>query len=131
MMSNGSTTPEPRAGQPRWLLALWLEVIGPPIIWLTQFEIKYVLAARPTMGRHSMLLIAVWVVPLALIAMLALFARHQQREAAASPLDRMAGVTERSRFMAMIGLMSCALFALLIIGQGLPDFFFEPGGEMR
>jgi hypothetical protein len=126
-MSKETMHQGPRAEQPRWLLALWLEVLGPPIIWLMQFEIKYVLAARPTMNRHAGVLIGVWVVSLALIAGLALAARQQQREAAASPLDVAAGVSGRTRFMTMIGLMSCALFALLIIAQGLADFFFEPG----
>jgi hypothetical protein len=118
---------EPRAEQPRWLFALWLEILGPPVIWLTQFEIKYILAARVATARHSIVLIGVWVVAVALIAALAVFARHQEREAATPPLDRYAGIAARTRFMSVVGLMSCALFALLIVAQGLADFFFEPG----
>jgi hypothetical protein len=126
-MNDENTSPDPRAQQPRSVLALWVGVLGPPVIWLTQFEIKYVLAARPATSRHAGWLIGVGVVALAVVAMLAVFARRQQRTAGAAPLDQMAGVAARTRFMSMLGQMSCALFALLIIAQGLADFFFEPG----
>lgn len=118
---------DPRAAQPRSLLALWLGIVGPPVIWLMQFEIRYVLAARPATSRHAGWLIGVWVVALALIATLAALARRQHHAAAAAPLDQIAGVSGRTRFMGLLGLMSCALFALLIVAQGLADFFYEPG----
>lgn len=126
-MRHPDPPPDPRAQQPRSAGALWLELLGPPVVWLTQFEIRYVLAARPETAGHTAWLVGVWIVALSLIACLALSARHQQMEARSSPLDLAAGVTARTRFMSLVALMSCALFALVIFAQGLADFFFEPG----
>lgn len=117
------------ATQPRSVASLWLVLLGPPVIWLSQFEVKYVLAARPQTARHSLLMIGVSVVALALIAVLAVLARRQKEEAAGAPLDVAAGVVGRNRFMARVGLMTCALFSLLIVAQGLADFFFEPARQ--
>src|SRR4051812_8849997 len=114
---------------PRSLVALWLEMIGPPVIWLTQFEIKYALAGKSSAIRHPTLMIAVTVIALALIALLAVTSIQHQREAATSPLDTMAGVERRNRFMARVGLMSSALFALITIAQGTADFFIAPGAQ--
>src|SRR5512132_3739853 len=88
------------ATQPRSVTSLWLVLLGPPVIWLTQFEVKYVLAARPQTAQHPLLMIGVSVVALALIAVLAVVARRQRQDAAAAPLDVAAGVVERNQFMA-------------------------------
>jgi hypothetical protein len=115
------------AVQPRSLVALWLGVLGPPAIWLAQFELKYALASRGETTWRTLALLAASIVSLALVAMLAAMSWRHRRIAARSPLDAAAGVTGRNRFFATLGTMSSALFFLLIVAQALADFFFNPG----
>ena len=94
---------------------------------LSQGEAKYALAAGDTGRRHLLVFVAISATAATLVALLGASALRSHRLAGVSPLDAVAGVTERSRFMARVGAMSCALFLLLIMAQALADFFFEPG----
>ena len=118
---------DPRSTQPRSLAALWLGIIGPPIIWLMQFEVKYALSGTGRRETHMPALIATSIIAAALVLFLAYVSARERRLAPSSPLDAKAGVTARNRFMATLGLMSCALFLLLIIAQFIADFYFTPG----
>jgi hypothetical protein len=117
-----SPTPAPRS-----LVALWLGVIGPPIVWLAHFEIKYALAGVGDAIKHTPALIATSVVTAAVLLLIAYVAARERRTARTSPLDAEAGVTPRNRFMGTLGLMMCALFLLVTIAQAIADFFFSPG----
>jgi hypothetical protein len=119
-------TPEHDPASPRRAAWLWLGILGPPLIWLLQFEFKYALAARTMPGARAAV-IAASLVSLIAVGACGLTASRQHRLAAASPLDRFARTVPRTRFMAMLGVMSSGLFALLIIGQFLADLFIEPG----
>jgi hypothetical protein len=112
---------------PRSVFALWLGILGPPLIWLSQFEIKYALAGAGHPNQHTGPLIATSVVAAALVLMLAMMATRERRAAAASPLDIASGGVGRNRFMATLGLMSATLFLLLIVAQAVADFFIPPG----
>jgi hypothetical protein len=122
-----TTETRQHAAQPRSLGALWLQVLGPPIIWLTQFEAKYALAGKPAARAHPGWLIGISVTAGVLVIALLLGAARSREVARSSALDQMAGVTGRNRFMSVLAAMSCTLFLLLIIAQGLADFFHEPG----
>lgn len=113
--------------QPRSLLALWTQILGPPVVWLTQFELRYALAGSHVAIRHNLLLLAIAIVSAAVIVLIGVFARESARIAAASPLDAAAGVTSRNRFMAQVGLMLCGLFFVVIVAQAIADFYFQPG----
>jgi hypothetical protein len=116
----------PRALQPRSGLGLWCAALGPPLIWLTQFQVKYSLAPKPGAGAH-VALIATSLVALALVGACGVMALRYHRLADASPLDVLARKAPRIRFMATLGLMFSALFFLLILAQFLAHFFFNPG----
>ncbi len=113
--------------QPRSLTALWLGILGPPALWLTQFEIKYALAGVGQASRHTPALIATSVIAAALVLLLGYLTVRLRQIAYAAPLDAHAGVTSRNRFMATLGLMSCGMFLLIILAQAIADFFFQPG----
>jgi hypothetical protein len=124
--------PEPResktkAAQPRSLFALWLALLGPPALWLTQFELQYALASQPWAERHPRWLGGPAIVALGAMALLAWAAWRERAEAAASPLDAVAGVAARNRFLSTAGLWTCALFALVTLAQALAHFFFRAG----
>jgi hypothetical protein len=118
---------ESQASAPRASLALWLGLLGPPAVWLIAFEIKYSLAAAPVNSvKHSALIVA-GLAALAIIAGLGLLSWREWRLASASPLDRYAGVVARIRFMALLGMMTSALFLLATAAQVLAPFFIAPG----
>lgn len=113
--------------RPRSLAALWIGIIGPPLIWLTQFEINYALAGAGHRSRHGPALVATSIVAFALVLLLGYVCARERGIAANSPLDAAAGVVRRNRFMATLGLMTCGLFLLVIIAQFIAQFFFVPG----
>ena len=101
-------------------------MMGPPLIWLAQFQFKYSLAARTTFASRTAVVLASFVALIAVVAC-GLMASRQRRLAAASPLDAFAGRVARIRFMATFGIMGSALFFLLIVAQLLADVLIKPG----
>lgn len=127
-MRPATTTAEAaKAAQPRRSGAQWLGFLGPPVVWLTQFQIKYTLANAPGGSRAHSALIATGAVAIVAVAALAVMSLRQFRRAGSSPLDQTARVVERSRFLALLGLMSSALFLLVIVAQAVAEWFFVPG----
>jgi hypothetical protein len=121
-----NTPVEPRAAQPRAVAAQWVAVVGPPIVWLTQFEARYALAGRVGAAARVAMFVTAGL-SLVAIAICALTAWRQSRLAEASPLDQTAGVGGRTRFMGALGLSASGLFFLVIVAQLLADFFIPPG----
>jgi len=115
------------AAAPRSTAALWLGLLGPPTVWLIQFEINYALTGTGERSRHVPALIATSVIAMAIMLCFGYFAARERRFAAASPLDHMAGLPARNRFMATLGLLSSGLFLLTTIAQFIAEFFFQPG----
>jgi hypothetical protein len=103
-------------------------MLGPPVIWLLQFQIKYSLAARTTFASRATV-IAASLIALAAVAACGLMAARFHRLAHASPLDQFAQRVTRIRFMATLGVMFSALFFLLIVAQFLADLFIEAGHQ--
>jgi hypothetical protein len=121
------TEPEDLSQRPRTLAAQWLALLGPPVIWLLQFEARYALAANVRGSAANVAMTVIAVAALALIGASALVAFRLWRLAHASPLDRLAGVGERARFVGSLGLASAGLFFLVTAAQLLADFFISPG----
>src|SRR5688572_11006543 len=95
-----------RSQQPREPLAQWIGVVGPPLIWLTQFEVKYALAGNVPGSRGHIALVVTGVVGFVLVGLCAVFAYREWRLADASPLDRFARTGDRTRFLGALGLAS-------------------------
>ena len=117
----------PEALQPRSHFALWLGIVGPPLVWLTHFQVKYTMAGVGNAPAHGPLLLATSVIAGALVLFLGYIAARERKWADVSPLDETAGIKSRNRFMATLGVMSAGLFLLVIIAQAIADFFFLPG----
>jgi hypothetical protein len=120
------TPREDPAAQPRHESWVWLGVIGPPVVWLLQFQIKYALAARTTAGSRGVA-IATSLLALVVVTACGLMSSRYHRLADASPLDVFARKRPRIRFMGTLGVMFSALFFLLIVAQLLADLFIEAG----
>jgi len=97
--------------------ALWAGVLIAPVVWLVQFEIRYVLVpwccAHGHVGYLRLTSVAAVVGALLCVGL----ARHNLRRARGAECDR---------FMAVVGLLLGCLFLLLILAQALPDFFLNP-----
>jgi Na+/melibiose symporter-like transporter len=115
------------SASPRSAAALWIGILGPPAIWLTQFETKYALAGAGRRSTHTPALIAVAVVAMACVILCGYIAARERQIAADSPLDAAAGILARNRFLATLGLMSSVMFLLVTIAQFIADFYFLPG----
>jgi hypothetical protein len=124
-----SPSREPSAIEPRNLLALICGVMGPPLIWLAQFEAKYALASGTNdSGRHRALVLTGFVA-FALIGGLMFGSYREWRRAGASPLNAYAGVDRRTRFLAVLGMMSAGLFWLALIAQMSAEWFIAGGSS--
>ena len=121
--------PEPNDSSqtPRLLTAQWLALLGPPLIWLIQFQARYALAGNVRGSTANIVMIVIAIAALLLVGACALVGFRQWRLAHASPLDRWASVGERARFLGALGLLSAGLFFLVIAAQLLAEFFISPG----
>jgi hypothetical protein len=118
-----------RREQPRDTFSLWAGWLGPPLIWLAQFEAIYALADAKNPAHAHKLILVTGATALLLIMVCGLTADRQRRAAAGSPLDAFAGVTQRIRFMAVAGIISSALFFILTAAQWAANFFYYPGQQ--
>jgi hypothetical protein len=95
----------------------WLGMLGPPAIWLTNFEIIYARVLPACAIKSNIWLIIASLICLALIAGCGFLALRE--------LGGGDGHKTR-RFMAHIGLMSASLFALVTIAQIIAMIIMEP-----
>lgn len=104
-------------------LMLWIGILGPAIIWLIQFQANYTLVSWVCATHHLWLLHAIAIVFLALCAWAGLDAWSRWPGAHAEHESAGAG---RRRFMAAVGVMSGAIFVLLITAQEIANFLIHP-----
>ena len=133
----------------RDVLGLWAGIIAGPTLWFTHQQVCFVLV--PWVCDHGGVM---WLHGTTLVLLGATLAAgwlarsywlREDREARLGPqitnaavlqsepnadepprpLQRTAG-QQRVRFMAILGVFSCAFFALVIIAQEIPNFFIDP-----
>lgn len=103
-------------------LALWLGILGPPILWLTQFEIVYALVLPACVAHHKIVLAAISIAVAAAIIGCGLLGWNGRAPVAGSP-PRIKLVRH---FMAVLALMSMSLFLLVVIAQMLAIAMHSP-----
>lgn len=107
------------------LLRLWGGLLAGPTAFLSNLQINYMLA---TLACDD----AVPWLHLTALATLALaggggaLAWHEWRRTGGEWPGEAEGPVPRSRFMAMLGLLTSALFALVIVAQWIPVFILGP-----
>lgn len=108
-------------------VALWTEFLGPPVLWLIQFQVRYSLVPWCCAHGNESLLWLLSGVSLALAAVLVLMSWVSWKRTIPSEFAQEATVGQRrARFMAMMGLMTSTLFFLVIATQAIPVFFVNP-----
>ncbi len=107
-------------------LALWTGILGPPIVWYADLTASYPLV-HPACHSGSMLsLHVVTVLALLLVAGSGLTAWTCLRSVPADASTQGGWPVDRSRFMALVGLGSSALFFLAVIAQAIPRWVLGP-----
>lgn len=102
--------------------ALWLGILGPPVLWLTQFEIIYSLVL-PVCVAHSRIVLAVISSGFAAATIgCGLIGWNSRAPVAGSP-SRIKFVRQ---FMGVLSLMSMSLFLLVLIAQLLATTMHSP-----
>jgi hypothetical protein len=107
------------------LLALWAGLLLPPIAWLLNLQISYMLVPWACSTGRQFALHLVTLAMLLLAGGGGLIAwRTWQRTGRDWP-NEAGGVVPRSRFMAVGGLLSSGMFFLVIVAQGIPSFMLS------
>jgi hypothetical protein len=115
------------AGDIRWLspLALWAGILAGPVAWALDLTVSYAIAKWVCMSQRAGVLHAITLAALALVcAGAALSWIALQRTADDVPTDG-GRPRQRARFMAILGLSTCALFALQILAGAVPHWMVD------
>lgn len=110
------------AGEVRWLspLPLWSGILAGPIAWALDLGASYALVKWACHTSNHALLFAIAVAALAIVCGGAMVSWSAlQRTAADVPSDG-GRPRQRARFMAVLGLGLCALFAPQILAGAIP-----------
>jgi hypothetical protein len=102
--------------------ALWLGIVGPPLLWLTQFEIVYAFVLPVCVAHHKIVLVMISIVFAATIVVCGLIGWSGRAPVASSP----ARIRFVRHFMALLSLMSMSLFLLVVIAQVLATVMNSP-----
>jgi len=111
----------------RWLspLPLWTGILAGPVAWALDLSLSYALVKWSCVSQRPEALHAITLGALTLVAGGAVLSGIALRVTAADvPTD---GGTPRmrARFMAILGLTSCALFALTILAGAIPRWVLD------
>ncbi|HEV2804716.1 MAG TPA: hypothetical protein VGW57_07290 [Chthoniobacterales bacterium] len=106
-----------KSGDTREDFHAWLGMLGPPAIWLTNFEIIYARVLPSCAIKSNIWLIISSLICLVLIAGCGFLA---VRELGST------GENKTRRFMAQVGVMSASLFALVTIAQIIAMLLMDP-----
>ena len=95
----------------------WLGILGPPTIWLINFEIIYAGVLPACASKSKIALVVACLICLVLIVGCGFLALREL----GAPEPHKA-----RRFMAQVGLMSASLFVLATIAQAIAVFIMDP-----
>lgn len=113
----------------RWgaVLWQWAGVLLAPVAWALQMQASYMLVQPACMTGHNLALHIVTISALAIAAFSAYVAWRNWHEAGAQwPGDETGGPRPRSRFMGALGLLTSAMFFVVILAQGIASFILHP-----
>ena len=112
--------------QTRGKVWLWIGVLTAPLAFLLHLEVNYALVTQLCQSTHKLSMHLVTLLFL-LIAAVGGFIAWRNWEASGRRWPGDAGsVLERSRFMAVVGLLISILIVLGLIAQWIPQFIFDP-----
>ena len=93
--------------------ALWLGILGPPVLWLTQFQTLYMLVF-PACGQHRNVIIIVASLLFGLVIAVCGFIGWSNRVPVADSPPR---VKKTRHFMAVLSILSMSIFVIVTIAE--------------
>jgi len=93
--------------------ALWLGILGPPVLWLTQFQTIYMLVF-PACGQHRNVIIIVASLLFGLVIAVCGFIGWSNRVPVADSPPR---VKKTRHFMAVLSILSMSIFVIVTIAE--------------
>src|SRR4051812_10241064 len=112
---------------PHKTVSLWAGVLGSPALWGIHMQLDYALV--PTLcghGGHLWVLHVLAGVFAVLSAFTFVLCWREWHAMGASTQDDAVGGAGRTIFLSALGMMTAALFTLVIIAQGIASFFINP-----
>jgi hypothetical protein len=106
----------------KWLspLALWTGILAGPVAWAMDLTTSYALVKWTCSSQRATALQAIALAALAMVAGGAVLAFGALQRTTGATLADGDDSRQRARFMAILGLASCALFALTIVAGAIP-----------
>ena len=102
--------------------ALWIGVLAGPIIWLTQFEINFILAPLACAFGWKWVVLLIMLVSVLAIGWAGLLSWRVWSAAGKQWPEDEAVEISRVRLMAVGGVILSAGFAMVVIAQSIPTF---------
>jgi hypothetical protein len=105
--------------------ALWIGILAGPLAWATDLTVSYALVKWTCSSQRHALLHGMTAAALAVVAAGAVVSCVALRRTADDRPTDGGKPRQRARFMAVLGLTSCALFALAIIALAIPRWVLD------
>ena len=114
---------EERATTPK---ALWLLIVAAPIIVAIQMQTNYVLVRQACTAQRNIALYVVTIVAIVLTVATALIALAVWRVEGITWPRESTELSDRIRFIAVLGMLSSGMSLLVIVAQGIATVLFNP-----
>jgi hypothetical protein len=106
--------------------AAWTGLFSGPLAWFASQQASYALVPWACHGGMLIAIHLINLVALLLVAVAGAMAWREWRRTGREASDELAPPVGRARFLALMGLLLCCLFACVIAAQALGAFFFGP-----
>ena len=112
--------------QRQGIVWLWFSILAPPLAFLLNLQLSYMLVQPVCVTAHHIILHLVPAGALLLAASGGVSAWWNWQRTGQAGSSKAEGVLPRSRFMADVGLLTSGLFLVVIVAQWLPNFILSP-----
>jgi hypothetical protein len=111
----------------RTTVPLWAGVLGSPLLWALQFQVTYMLVPWTCTHRNAWLIPLIHIVSFVISVICGVLCwLHWRRLGSTMPESQEEELIARTKFLAVLGLMTAALFSLLILAHAVPSFYLDP-----
>jgi hypothetical protein len=106
-------------------LALWTGILAGPVAWALDLGVSYALVKWSCSSQRDTLLHLITPAALAVVAAGAIVSAVALQQVAHQPPGDGDAPGQRARFMAVLGLASCAMFAVTIVAGAIPQWVLD------
>ena len=107
-------------------VSLWAGVLAPPILWMFQFQLLYMIVPWVCRNHHTWVMHMTSLVFVLLTLACGGLCCLEWSRLNARGQDEEPGAVGRTHFLSLLGMAVCAMTATLIFAQGVAGFFINP-----